>query len=75
MTKMDFELLLQGIKDLNDPAQRAKRNSAWVPLIFGPFVDILETAQGWGLSEIHRKYIEMNPPITDMDISAAASDC
>lgn len=69
--QMDYELLSAGIKDLNDPAQRAKVNSSLGYSYFlGLSLDTSRDSEGWDYRNPQEVY-EMNPPITDMDISAA----
>ncbi|MBN3580945.1 hypothetical protein JYB64_01000 [Algoriphagus aestuarii] len=68
--RMDYELLSSGIKDLNDPAQRAKVNSdLGYPYFLGITLGETVDSEGWDYRTAKEVY-EMNPPTPDQDISA-----
>ena len=68
--RMDYELLSSGIKDLNDPVQRAKVNSdLGYPYFLGITLGETVDSDGWDYRTAQEVY-EMNPPEPDQDISA-----
>jgi hypothetical protein len=69
--QLDYELLSAGIKDLNDPEQRAKISaSLGYSYLLGISLDNTRNSEGWDYSNSLEAY-EMMPPITDMEISAS----
>lgn len=68
--RMDYELLSAGIKDLNDPEQRAKVNSdLGYPYFLGITLGETRDSEGWDYRTAQEVY-DMNPPAPDQDISA-----
>lgn len=69
--QLDYELLSEGIKDLNDPVQRAKVNSALgYPYFLAISLDQTRDSEGWNYRTAEELYT-MTPPVVDMDISAS----
>jgi len=69
--QLDYELLSAGIKDLNDPEQRAKiSTSLGYSYLLGISLDNTRNSEGWDYRNPLEAY-EMMPPITDMEISAS----
>lgn len=68
--QLDYELLSAGIKDLNDPAQRAKVNSRLgYPYLLGITLGETVDSDGWDYRTAQEVY-DMNPPQPDQGISA-----
>lgn len=68
--QLDYELLSAGIKDLNDPEQRARVNlELGFPYFLGVTLGETRDSEGWDYRTEQEVY-SMTPPTTDQDISA-----
>lgn len=68
--RLEYELFSAGIKDLNDPTQRAKVNSSLgYPYFLGITLGETRDSDGWDYRTEQEVY-DMNPPAPDLEISA-----